>query len=436
MRILHLSPTDTEGGAARGVYQLHQGLKSAGVDSIMLVQRKYSDDPSVFTSAPAGKYYNALYERLDRLPLHFYEWTRQNWWTVGWLPFDLRRAVRQLKPDIIQFHWIGHGAAPIRTLARLREYPIVWTLRDMWTLTGGCHYSDDCEKFLSGCGACPQLGSERGADISRWQWNRKHRAWRDLSIDYVGLSNWIADYARRSPLTVGSRVSVIPNGIDVDRFVPSDMADARARWNLPADRKIILAGALFGSFFGVAERRKGFHYLQEALRMLADRGWRDRATVVIFGADSGDLDTGLDVRYVGRLRHDTELASLYSSADVMVVPSLQESFGKTAAEAMACGTPVTAFANSGLLDIVDHKQSGYLATLNSSADLADGIAWCVDGVSRDGGLRARARQKAVQAFNVPSVVGRYIDLYERILERRRRAADVDAGDEARRHVAA
>jgi glycosyltransferase involved in cell wall biosynthesis len=157
---------------------------------------------------------------------------------------------------------------------------------------------------------------------------------------------------------------------------------------------------------------------------------------VIFGADSGDLDTGLDVRYVGRLRHDTELASLYSSADVMVVPSLQESFGKTAAEAMACGTPVTAFANSGLLDIVDHKQSGYLATLNSSADLADGIAWCVDGVSRDGGLRARARQKAVQAFNVPSVVGRYIDLYERILERRRRAADVDAGDEARRHVAA
>jgi glycosyltransferase involved in cell wall biosynthesis len=306
----------------------------------------------------------------------------------------------------------------------------------MWTLTGGCHYSDDCEKFLSGCGACPQLGSTHCLDISRWQWNRKHRAWRDLTIDYVGLSNWIADYARRSPLTEGSRVSVIPNGIDVNRFQPLDMAEARAAWNLPIDRKIILAGALFGSFFGVAERRKGFHYLQEALRILAAQGWHDRAMVVIFGADSGELDTGLDVRYVGRLRHDTELASLYSTADVMVVPSLQESFGKTAAEAMACGTPVAAFANSGLLDIVDHKQSGYLAELNSASDLASGIAWCVDGVADSGGLRRRARRKAVEAFNVRSVVDRYIELYERILERRGRAAASNVDGDGHRHMAA
>lgn len=437
MRVLHLSPTDTEGGAARGVYQLHQGLRAAGVDSIMLVQRKYSDDPFVHTRMHAGgRYYNALYDRLDRVPLRFYDWTRQNWWTVGWLPYDVRGPVDRLKPDIVQFHWIGHGAAPIRTLARLRGYPIVWTLRDMWTLTGGCHYSDDCERFLEGCGACPQLGSGRSHDISRWQWNRKKRAWRDVAIDYVGLSNWIADYARRSPLTRGNRVSVIPNGIDIERFAPSDVAAARASWDLPADRAIILCGALFGSFFGVNERRKGFHYLRESLRMLAAQGWGERATVVVFGADGGDLDVGLDVRYVGRIRDDRRLAALYAASDVMVVPSLQESFGKTAAEAMACGTPVTAFANTGLLDIVDHRQNGFLARQHSAADLAQGIAWCIDEVAKGDGLRQRARHKVVEAFDIQGVVRRYIALYDRILEQRQVAAARGPASAAERQAAA
>ncbi len=421
MRVLHLSPTDTEGGAARGVYQLHCGLRTAGIDSRMLVQRKFSDDPSVVTRQFDGRLSNALYERLDRLPLKLYDWTHQNWWTVGWLPFDLRRAVDRLKPDIVQFHWIGHGAAPIRTMRRLHDYPIVWTLRDMWPLTGGCHYSGDCEKFLAGCGACPQLGSPRSFDISRWQWQRKQRAWHDVSIDYVGLSNWIADYARHSPLTAGNRVSVIPNGIDLERFSPGDQAAARAAWDLPQDRRIVLFGALFGTFFGVTERRKGFEYLREALQMLAAQGWADGAMAVVFGAEDGDLDVGLDVRYVGRVRDDGSLASLYAAADVMVVPSLQENFGKTAAEALACGTPVAAFANSGLLDIVDHRQNGYLAQTCSAEDLARGIAWCISEVIRDDRLRRQARRKAVEAFDIRSVVERYISLYEGILERRRPA---------------
>ena len=60
----------------------------------MLVQRRFSDDPSVVTRPFAGRLFNALYERLDRLPLRLYDWTHENWWTVGWLPFDLRGAVK------------------------------------------------------------------------------------------------------------------------------------------------------------------------------------------------------------------------------------------------------------------------------------------------------------------------------------------------------
>ena len=68
---------------------------------------------------------------------------------------------------------------------------------------------------------------------------------------------------------------------------------------------------------------------------------------------------------------------MYSAADVMVVPSIQESFGQTASEAMACETPVVAFSTTGLTDVVDHKENGYLAKPFKADDLAHGIDWVV-----------------------------------------------------------
>src|SRR3546814_19732916 len=58
------------------------------------------------------------------------------------------------------------------------------------------------------------LGSRIPFDLARWQWQRKYRSRRDARINYVALSRWMADYARRSPLTFGNDVSVIPSGVD------------------------------------------------------------------------------------------------------------------------------------------------------------------------------------------------------------------------------
>ncbi|MBL8705601.1 MAG: glycosyltransferase, partial [Rhodospirillales bacterium] len=110
MRILHLSPTDTQGGAARGAYGLHQALRATGIDSRMLVLRKYSDDPSVHSQATCGGRIGAgLRDRLDRVPLQLYRWERENWWTVGWLPYRIRNAVDRLAPDLVHLHGVGRG---------------------------------------------------------------------------------------------------------------------------------------------------------------------------------------------------------------------------------------------------------------------------------------------------------------------------------------
>lgn len=98
----------------------------------------------------------------------------------------------------------------------------------------------------------------------------------------------------------------------------------------------------------------------------------------------------------------------------MIVPSLQESFGQTASESMACGTPVVAFAHSGLLDIIDHKITGYLAKPFETKDLARGIEWILNHNNFDEISKA-ARKKIIYEFDSRIVVQKYIELYDSIL---------------------
>ena len=94
----------------------------------------------------------------------------------------------------------------------------------------------------------------------------------------------------------------------------------------------------------------------------------------------------------------------------MIVPSLQEAFGQTASEAMACSTPVVAFGATGLLDIVDHKENGYLAKPFESKDLAKGIEWVLNSESYDK-LCVNAREKVIKEFDSKVVAKKYIKLY-------------------------
>lgn len=414
MKVLHLSTTDIRGGAARGAFWLHQSLRGMGVESSMLVERKYSDDDNVveangFMSRINGR----MRAELDKLPLRFYRKTNESFWTVGWMRNRIEREVRNFAPDIVHLHWTGGGYIPVQEL-RLLDYPLVWTLRDMWAFTGGCHYSAGCERYVVGCGQCPQLRSTTDEDLSRKMWRRREAEWRDVDLWLVPISNWLADCVRQSPLFKDARVQVIPNGLDTSRFHPIDPRTARAIWGLDPAQRYILYGALGAT----RDPRKGFGHLVEALRQLAARGWRERAEVVVFGdiEPTKAPDLGLRTHYVGEVFDDSKLAALYSSADVMVVPSLQEAFGKTLIEGMACGTPIVAFDHGGPADIVEHGRTGYLARPFCTSDLADGIAWCLSDGRLTQELGERAQCRARDDYRIEVVAEQYRSLYQRILE--------------------
>jgi glycosyltransferase involved in cell wall biosynthesis len=413
MKVLLLSNYDVKGGAARATYRLHKGLQSIAVNSQILAGYKSSNDETVrLMPTQLGEKFKSIRPKLNRLPLKLYPKLGQVIFSPQWVPDSLASEVAKINPDVINLHWVCEGYMQIETLAKFNK-PVVWTLHDMWAFTGGCHYSENCDRYMNSCGACPQLHSTKDTDISRWIWQRKAQAWQNLALTLVTPSNWLAQCAKSSSLFKKYPVKVIANGLDPEVYKPLNRPQVRSSLNLPQNKHLVL----FGAMQGTGDRWKGFPLLVPALQRLSKSGWQDKIELLVFGSSQPEnpIDVGFKTHYLGRLE-DECLAKVYAAADVMVVPSRYEAFGQTASEALACGTPVVAFDVTGLKDIVDRQQNGYLAKPYETEDLARGIAWVLEDPDRHQKLCRSARLKVEEKFTLEVQARAYKNLYEEILQ--------------------
>ncbi len=414
MNVLHLSAYDIKGGAARAAYRLHQGLKSLGVNSHMLVQEKSTADYTVV--GPKGELRQAIARSkimLDKLPLKLMHRQRpaSNFFSLQWLPERSYHRIQTLQPDIINLHWIGSGFVRPQTMARLKR-PLVWTLHDMWAFTGGCHYAGSCERYQHSCGICPALNSDADQDVTRWQWLTKSKAWSALNLTIVAPSEWLAQCAKSSSLLRHARIEVIPAGLDLQVYRPIPPVQARKLTQFPMDKKLLL----FSAMDATSDPRKGFQYLQRALQQLKAK-WHDRLELVVLGASppAQPVDLGLKVHYLGNLSDDLTLAATYAAVDAMVITSVQDNLPNVVLEAMACGTPCIGFKLGGIPDMIDHQINGYLAKPLDVDDLSHGINWVLDDVERLNRLSHQARAKTEQAFALERQSRRYQRLYQELL---------------------
>lgn len=421
MKISLLSREDGRGGAYAAAYRLHKGLRQAGADSTMIVSEKKRDDDSVL--ADKGKLANIwayLAPKLNNLPPNLLYPERENApYSIQWLPDVMVSKVAQQAPDVINLHLICGGYIQIETLPKF-EQPLVWTLHDMWAFTGGCHYnqySQDCDRYLNSCGACPQLHSSKDADLSRWVWQRKAKAWKNLNLTVVTPSHWLAKCARKSALFKDFPVVTIPYSIETERYKPVERQVARSILNLPQDKQLIL----FGSTRATTDIRKGFPLLQKALQELSKSSVGDRLELVVFGSSkpSTPTDLGFPANYLGVLNDDISLALVYAAADVFVLPSTQDNLPNTVLEAIACGTPCVGFNIGGMPDMIEHQRNGYLAQPFQVEDLARGMVWVLENQERHQKLCIRSREKAEEEFAMDRQASRYLSLFTEVLEKNR-----------------
>jgi glycosyltransferase involved in cell wall biosynthesis len=410
MKILHLNTSDINGGAARAAYRLHRSLLNQDVESRMLVQDKSSDDWTVIGPfSKIGKGFARIRSTVDQLPVKIYPRTKQILFSPSWLPFSgIIQKIRDINPDIVHLHWIAGGFIRIEDVARIQK-PIVWSLHDMWAFTGGCHYDERCERYTNFCGACPVLGSSQERDLSRWIFRRKQKSFSKIkNLTINGLSRWLADCAKKSPLLQNHTVVNLPNPIDAEAYTPIPKEQAKNLLGLSLQKKHIL----FGAMNAASDERKGFAELIHSLDHIQSRD----VELAVFGCSEPKDGQALPlpIRYLGHLQDDISLRVLYSAADVMVAPSKQENLSNTIMESMACGTPVVGFDIGGNGDMVEHQMNGYLARPFDPIDLARGIDFCLSHPEPNK-IGTNARDKIVHNFESQLVARQYVSLYDSIL---------------------
>ena len=240
---------------------------------------------------------------------------------------------------------------------------VKWTLHDCWSFTGHCtHFAAvRCDKWKIGCSKCLQ-NKEYPASLFRDRSKANYLKKKELfcgveDMTIITPSNWLANLVKRSFLK-DYPVEVRYNTVDFSVFKPTP-SNFRKKFNL--DKKIIVLGVA-----NVWSSRKGLgHFLQ--LAQLLD----DKYVIVLVGLTQQQIDNlPSGILGISRTHNLHELAQIYTAADVYVNPSLEETFGMTTVEAIACGTPAIVFRNTACEEIVN-RYGGIAVEANTQAILED-----------------------------------------------------------------
>lgn len=402
MNVLHINQSDTSGGGAIAGYRLHQGLLAQGIDSHLLVGKAQSNSDRV-TATPSEKNFleRQLHRRLTKpLGLNYLHFLNT---------FNIPKSSVYKNADILNFHNIHTGYFNYLAISPLtKNKPAVFTLHDMWSFTGHCTYSYDCDRWKTGCGKCPypDIYPEIERDNTHLEWKLKNWVYSQSNLTIVTPSRWLSEQVQQSIL---SRFPIhhIPNGIDTQVYQPLDSEQCRVHLGIPKGKKVLMFGA-----DSLTERRKGGDLLAQALQNLPS-GLKAETVLLIFGSSGAAIaqTVGMTTIDLGYLTSDESKAIAYSAADLFVFPTRADNLPLTLQESIACGTPMVSYKIGGVPDLVRPGITGYLAELENAQDLCDGIVHLLEEQNLREQMQHNCRAIALQEYSLELQAKRYIELY-------------------------
>ena len=431
MDVLHICKSDYSGGASIASFRLHQSLNYNSllkINSEMRVIKKITNDEKILSKKNIfhEKFFPKYLTLINKIYRSSFITKNPVIHSTALLKTGLGKELNNKgyykKFDIFHLHWLGDTTISIEEIGNLKK-PIVWTLHDQWPFCGAEHYVYPNilqtnklidKRYYSSYSKLSRLGIEKGIDINKLTWKRKKKFWQK-KFHIVCPSKWMAECAYKSSLFKDFPIYTIPNPIDTDLWKPISKNESRKILNISLTKKIILFGAV-----NINDQRKGAKLLLEALKILLEiipKELKNNIELVVFGKyKKNRFDINLPIKFIGELKDTEKLNILYSSADVFINPSIQESFGQTASEAHACGTPVVAFNSGGLKDIINHSETGYLANPFDTKSLAYGIKWVLENEDRNFKLALNSRKKATSHWDYSIVSKMYFDLYNKVIQ--------------------
>lgn len=405
-KLLQINVTLNSGSTGRIAEEIGRLAMSQGWESYIAYGREkgtQSKSTRFLIGSKIDFYYHAIQTRIfDRHGLI----SKQN-------THCLVEYIENIKPDIIHIHNI-HGY--FLNYPILFDYlstlttPVAWTMHDCWSFTGHCAYFDivGCDRWKIECYDCPQKKEYPSSllfDRSKQNYIDKKRSFNSLpNLTLVPVSDWLANLTKQSFLR-DNKIQRIHNGVDISIFKPqseSKNVEIRNKYAIPQDKFMILGVA------SVWSPRKGLADFKQ-LNEIIDGD----CVIVLVGLNKKQIES-LPKGIVGICRTESlsELVGLYSSADLVLNLSREETFGLTTVEGFACGTPSIVFnctASPELMSI----DTGFIVEQGDIAMLND----CIKQVKRQGksSYTLACRQRAVAKFNKDDRFAEYISLYNQLL---------------------
>ncbi|NEO61908.1 MAG: glycosyltransferase [Moorea sp. SIO4G2] len=408
MKVLHINQSDLSGGAAIAGYRLHQGLLGQGADSRLLVWRPKTISDRVDYAARLAILDKLTAPITQQLGLYYIN-------KLG--TFTIPKHSFYKNADVLNFHVLHGGSRGYFNYLAIpsltKRKPAVFTFHDMWSFTGHCAYSYDCDRWKRGCGKCPDLNiyPAISKDNTHIEWKLKNWAYSHSNLTIVTPSRWLCEQAQQSMLN-RFRIHHIPNGINTEVYQPLESQQCKSVLNIPTGKTVLMFAAT-----NLAEKRKGGDLLLKALQSLP-QSIKAETIVLTFGSGGETIaeTVGIPAFNLGYASNDHFKAIAYSAADLFLFPTRADNLPVVLQESMACGTPMVSFNIGGVPDLVRPGITGYLARPEDIQDFCNGIVQLLEDKPLRETMAQQCRAIALEDYSLELQAQRYIDLYHQVLQ--------------------
>lgn len=386
----------------RNTKEMHLWLKAHGHSSIVYTTQINDDiqleDGVYLYCSPMQKQIHAVLSRVFGLQGYF---SRS----------DTKKLIQSLereKPDGIILHVLHNNSINFPLLCSYlaeKNIPTVLVLHDCWYYTGHCCYYTEacCDKWKGDCKHCPQIHQWNAS----WWFDTAQKCLRDKQrwftaiprLAVVGVSDWITEEAKQSILKNAKIVKRIYNWIDLELFRPQNTDILRKELKLEQNQKVLLAVASGWS------EKKGLAEILELAKEMPE------VTIILIGKTPTHELWPENIRCIGTVKEPAKLAAYYALADVFLNPSKQETFGKTTAEAIACGTPVVAYDITACTELVGQGCGIVVKNQDTEAFIK-----AVFGIIKRGknSYKEICLDFATKNFSIAQSMKEYITLFEKL----------------------
>ena len=400
MKIVHITTSNSGGGAAIAVMRHSEALCRKGYASVVLSEKGVAQNGCRILG------YSKIQRYCDAILFRFIKAFKKKGITWNLLLFgkSIIREKEVVEADVVILHYINEFLsykAIDELLASGKR--IVWYMHDMWSMTGGCHYALDCNGYIKECEHCTQLSHCKW--LATWQFHRKKKIFRGKQLIAATPSKWLADCLNQSTLYHDAKVYICPNVIDTDVYRPLNKIEARKKLKLNTKKKYIVFGAA-----SMTSHYKGMLYIYDTLVKLP----LEYDFLVLGKINKEELPVSVQPRIhiMGYVNEDERKKVIYSAADVFLITSVAENYPNMVIESMACGTPAVGFMTGGIVEQIEDKFTGCLAPVGNIDALISGINW-LDKNNIDGTISVNARDFVLQNCSYEKIEEIYAPLLYR-----------------------